>query len=158
MSYQNIKVRLPPLIKNETVWLANITPNISRKTLQDVQFKGQPHSRHGPGGGQGERRAMRRCAISRRSTNGSTSRRRPWRGCNTRRRKKTTGPGGFHGRVEGHTAHNRSVDRQHYRGVFGGPQARLASRRYGAQQDSGPRGFSGRRWFGTHMRQCSPRR
>jgi hypothetical protein len=26
---------------NETVWLANIAPNISRKTLQDVQFKGE---------------------------------------------------------------------------------------------------------------------
>jgi hypothetical protein len=49
------------------------------------------------------------------------------------------------------------VDRQHYRGVFGGPQARLASGRYGAQHESGPRGFSGRRWFGRHTWQCSPR-
>jgi hypothetical protein len=73
--------------------------------------------------------------------------------------RRRPGPNGFHGRGEGHAAHhNRIVDRQHYRGVFGGPQARLASRRYGAQYDSGLRGFSGRRWFGRHMRQCSPRR
>ncbi|KAK1628345.1 hypothetical protein QYE76_002660 [Lolium multiflorum] len=41
MPSQQAPLRLMRIkVINDTVWLANIAPNISRKTLQDVQFKG----------------------------------------------------------------------------------------------------------------------